>query len=146
MAYVGQPVPSTTYNAARAKISDGKSVRVKVTGAAGGTTIEAGKFYLLSGFFGVAMQSVTLAENETADVILNIEQAEYETDQIDTQIDTTASASYAVGTEVYWNGTLITTAAEDGAATPPTPYRKVGRITASKDDNNVIWFILGPQV
>lgn len=144
MAYVGQPVPSTTYNAARAKISDGKSVRVKVTGAAGGTTaggttIEAGKFYLLSGFFGVAMQSVTLAANETADVILNIEQAEYETDQI----DTTAIASYTVGTEVYWNGTLITTAADDGTTTP-TPYRKVGRITASK--NNVIWFILGPQV
>lgn len=143
MAYVGQPVPSTTYNAARAKISDGKSVRVKVTGAAGGTTIiEAGKFYLLSGFFGVAMQSVTLAANETADVILNIEQAEYETDQIDTTA--TPSASYTVGTEVYWNGTLITTAAADSAATPPTPYRKVGRITASK--NNVIWFILGPQV
>jgi len=141
MAYVGQPVPSTTYNAARAKISDGKSVRVKVTGAAGGTTIEAGKFYLLSGFFGVAMQSVTLAENETAYVILNIEQAEYETDQI----DTTASANYAVGTVVYWNGTLITTAADDGETTP-TPYRKVGRITASNDDNNVIWFILGPQV
>ena len=141
MSYTGQPVPSTTYNAARAKISDGKSVRVKVTGATGGTTIEAGKFYLLSGFFGVAMQSVTLVANETADVILNIEQAEYETDQI----DITASASYEVGTEVYWNGTSITTAADDDAA-PPTPYRKVGRITASKDDNNVIWFILGPQV
>jgi len=40
---------------------------------------------------------------------------------------------------------LITTAADDGTATH-TPYRKVGRITASKDDNNVIWFILGPQV
>jgi len=142
MAYVGQPVPSTVVNINAAKVSDGKSVRVKVTGAAGGTTIEAGRFYLLSGFFGVAMQSVTLAANETADVILNIEQAEYETDQI----DTTASASYVVGTEVYWNGTLITTAADDGAAIP-TPYRKVGRITASKDaNNNVICFILGPQV
>ena len=49
MAYTGQPVPSTVYNAARAKISDGESVRVKVPES---TTVEAGKFYLLDGFLG----------------------------------------------------------------------------------------------
>jgi predicted RecA/RadA family phage recombinase len=78
MAYTGQPVPSTVYNAVRAKISDGKSVRVEVPE---NTTVEAGKFYLLGGFFGAAMQSVTTGAGETAEVILNIEPAEFETDQ-----------------------------------------------------------------
>ena len=73
MSYVGQPVPSTVYNAARAKISDGKSVKVTVPE---NTTVEAGKLYLLGGFFGAAMQSVTTGTGETAEVILNIEQAE----------------------------------------------------------------------
>ena len=50
MAYTGQPVPTTVIPVPEAKISDGKSVRVTVTGASGGTTIEASKFYQLGGF------------------------------------------------------------------------------------------------
>lgn len=136
MAYTGQPVPSTTYSAARAKVSDGKSVKVSVTGPA---SIVAGKFYLLSGFFGAAMQSVELGSAETAEVVLNIEQAEYETDQIVT------TDNFTIGDEIYWSGSLITTSADDGE-TVPTPYRKIGRVTVGNDSNNVIWFILGPQV
>ncbi len=73
MAYIGQPVPSTVTNIGCGKISDGKSVKVTVPE---NTTIEAGKFYLLDGFFGCAMQSVTTGVGQTAEVVLNIEQAE----------------------------------------------------------------------
>ena len=98
MAYKGQPFPSTVHERYRAKVSDGKSVRVTVPE---NTTIEAGKFYLLDGFFGAAMQSVETGEGETAEVILNIEQAEYETDQID------PTQEFAVGTTIYWDGTFL---------------------------------------
>lgn len=138
MAYTGQPVPSTTYQQARAKVSDGKSVRVTVPE---NTVVEAGKFYLLDGWFGSAFQSVTTGAGETAEVILNIEQAEYETDQV-AEADT-----LAVGALAYWDpvNKVITEAADDGG-TPATEYRKAGRVTIGKDANNVIWFILGPQV
>ena len=132
MAYVGQPVPTTVINVNSGKFSDGKSVRVTVPG---NTTIEAGKFYLLDGFLGVAFQSVQTAPGQTAEVVLNIEQAEYETDQIDT------SQTFAKGTLIYWNGTI-------GRFTETSAgNRLAGRVTqAKKDDNNVICFILGPQV
>lgn len=136
MSYKGQPVPSTTYHGGRAQVSDGKRVRVKVPAS---TTIQANQFVLLDGFFGAATTSVATGSGETADIVLNIQQAEYETDQV------IAGETFAVGTELYWNGTALTEAADDGESSP-TPYRKVGRVTAAKDENNVIWFILGPQV
>lgn len=136
MAYKGQPVPTTTHQVYRAKVGDGKSVRVTVPER---TTIEAQKFYEIEGFFGVAGQSVVTKAGETAEVILTIEQAEYETDQIVT------TDEFNVGDVVYFDGTNLTTAADDGGE-EPTLYRKVGRVTAPKDDKNVIWFILGPQV
>jgi len=133
MTYVGQPVPSTVVNINAAKVSDGKSVRVTVPV---NTTIEAGKFYLLDGFLGCAFQSVTTGAGETAEVILNIEQAEYETDQID--IDT--SQTFAKGTLIYWD------AANNRFTETSTGNRLAGRVTQAKDANNVICFILGPQV
>lgn len=133
MAYKGQPVPSTVYNLGGGKINDGKSVKVTVPE---NTTIEAGKFYLLDGFFGCAMQSVTTGAGETAEVILNIEQAEYETDQINT------SDAFSKGDVVYYDATNKVLTTGDGAGA----NRKVGRVTVPKDTNNVIWFVLGPQV
>lgn len=132
MAYVGQPVPSTVVNVNAAKVSDGKSVRVTVPE---NTVIEAGKFYFLDGFLGCALQSVTTGPGETAEVILNIEQAEYETDQI------FGSQTYAKGTLIYWNeaNKRFTENASEG-------NRLAGRVTQAKDANNVICFILGPQV
>jgi hypothetical protein len=131
MAYVGQPVPSTVVNINAAKVSDGKSVRVTVPQ---NTVIEAGKFYLLDGFLGCAFQSVQTGAGETAEVILNIEQAEYETDQIDT------SQTFAKGTLIYWDDVNKRfTETSDG-------NRLAGRVTQAKDVNNVICFILGPQV
>ncbi len=131
MAYTGQPVPSAVHNIGYGKISDGKSVRVTVPV---NTTIEAGKFYLLNGFFGCAMQSVTTGAGKTAEVVLNIEQAEFETDQI------AETGNFKKGTAIYWdanNGVFTETA---------TGNRLAGRITVDKDENNVIWFLLGPQV
>lgn len=136
MAYQGQPVPSTTYNAYRAKVSDGKSVKVKVPEK---TVIEAQKFYELDGFFGAAFHSVTTEEGETSEVSLNIEQAEYETDQIMT------TKAFNPGDLIYFKDGKFTPDADSGGA-EPTPNRLVGRVTQGKDQNNVIWFILGPQV
>lgn len=129
MAYVGQPVPTTVINVNSGKISDGKSVKVTVPE---NTTIEAGKFYLLDGFLGCAFQSVTTGAGETAEVVLNIEPAEYETDQIDT-VDT-----FAKGDKVYWDSVnnRFTTVATDGVF--------AGVVTAPKDANNVIWFVFVP--
>ena len=135
MAYTGQPVPSSVHNIGYGKISDGKSVKVKVPVS---TKVEAGKFYLLDGFLGCAMQSVETGAGKTAEVVLNIEQAEYETDQI----DTSQTLTFDKGTLIYWDDVnkRFTTSGGSGA------NRLVGRVTAAKDKNNVIWFILGPQV
>ena len=132
MAYTGQPVPSSVHNIGYGKISDGKSVKVTVPG---NTKIEAGKFYLLDGFLGCAVQSVETGAGKTAEVILNIEQAEFETDQI------AGTGDFKTGTAIYWdaaNGVFTETYAGGN--------RLAGRVTAEKDRNNVIWFLLGPQV
>lgn len=129
-------IPTTTHTAYRAKVSDGKSVRVKVPAS---TTIEAGLFYELDGFFGTAMQSVKTDAGETDEVILNIEQAEFETDQIMT------TKAFPVGAPIYFTGGKFTPDADNGVP-EPTAYRQVGRVTSAKDQNNVIWFILGSQV
>lgn len=125
MAFKGQPIPTTLETIAGCKISDGKSVRVVADEA-----IEEGKFYLINGFFGMAIQSVESGE----DVVLSIEQAEYESDQIKTD------EIFAVGTTIYYDDDLKKLTETAGT------NRKVGRVTVAKDSNNVIWFILGPQV
>lgn len=125
-------IPTTTHTAYRAKVSDGKSVRVAVPE---NTTIAGQQFYEMDGFFGPAMQSVKTEAGETSEIILNIEQAEYETDQIQT------TKAFKVGDPIYFTAGKFTPEAglEDA-------NRKVGRVTQGKDQNNVIWFILGPQV
>jgi len=131
MAYKGQPVPSTIKPITRAKISDGKSVVVTVPEK---TKIEAQTFVLLDRFFGLAMESVETGTGETSEIALSIEQAEYETDQI------TAADTYNVGDLLYFKESTkkFTTVAEGN--------RLVGRVTSGKDANNVISFILLPQI
>jgi len=131
MAYKGQPVPSTIKPITRAKISDGKSVVVTVPE---NTEIAAQSFVLLDGFFGVAMESVKTGAGETAEIAISIEQAEYETDQI------TAADTYKAGDLLYFKESTkkFTTVAENN--------RLVGRVTSGKDENNVISFILLPQI
>ena len=129
--YQGNPVPVTAHQLARARISDGKSISVTVPE---NTSIQAGEWVLLDGFFGVAMQSAKTGPGETKDIVLTIEQAEYETDQIST------SQAFAKGTPIYWNAT------SKKFTETETENRLVGRVTSGKDANNVIWFLLGPQV
>lgn len=120
------------------KVSDGKSVRVTVPE---NTVIEQGKFYLLDGFFGMAIQSVTTGAGQMAEVVLDIEQAEYETSQIN------AADAFNKGDKVFYDATakvLTTNANPDVSGNPQN--RPVGRVTLAKDANNVIWFELGPQV
>lgn len=126
MAFKGQPIPTTINPITRAKISDGKSVELKVPSK---KTVTSQQFYLINGFFGVAMQSAT----EGQDITLQIEQAEYETDNIVT------SEAFDLGDKIYWNDTTgkFTTTATDN--------RLVGKVTSPKDSNNVIWFLLLPQ-
>ncbi|NPV30640.1 MAG: DUF2190 family protein [Firmicutes bacterium] len=130
MAYVGQPVPTTVYGLGGGRISDGKTVKVTVPE---NTTIEAGKFYLLNGFLGCAMQSVTAGAGETAQVVLNIEPAEYETDQINTL------ETFAAGSKIYWDDV------NKRFTNTPTGNRFAGIVTVAKDANNVIWFWFAPQ-
>lgn len=120
------------------KIAEAKSVKVTVPVS---TVVEQGKFYLLDGFFGLAVQSVTTDASSTAQIVLDTEQAEYETSQI------TTGDAFAKGDKVYWNTTtkLLTTQANNDASGNPQ-NRVVGRVTEAKDGNNVIWFILGPQI
>lgn len=131
MAYKGQPVPSTVHHSYRAKVSDGKSVRVIVPEK---TEVVAQQFNLIGGFFGAATESIKTGTGETAEVVLTIEQAEYETDQID------KTQAFEVGTAVYWDATKSQLTETD------TDNRLVGRVTSAKDSNYVIWFLLGPQV
>ena len=135
------------------KISDGQSVKVSVPAS---TVIEQGKFYVLDGFFGMAAQSMETdpdgkvvkfngntvpAGIVPAEVVLNIEEAEYETSQI------TVADAFNKGDKVYWDAanSLLTTAPNNDASGNPQ-NRPVGRVTVAKDANNVIWFKLGPQV
>ena len=131
MAYTGQPVPSTVYDAARAKVSDGKSVRVK----SGSVKVEAGKFYYLEGFLGAAMTSAAAADTNK-EIILNIEPAEYETDQIKAD----DKNSMTVGTDIYWDDTAGT---KHFTVTATEIY--AGKVTAAADENNVIWFKLAER-
>ena len=131
MAYTGQPVPTTEYQIPVAKISDGKSVKVTVPES---TKVEAGKFYLLDGFLGCAVQSVETGAEKTAEVVLSIEPAEYETDQTKTD----DRASMTVGKDIYWdkNNKYFTLRATDIYA---------GKITSAADSNGVIWFKLAER-
>ena len=126
MSFKGQPTPSTQVAITRAKISDGKSITIRVPS---GKTVKAQNFYLIDGFFGVAMQD----GQQNDEIALQIEQAEYETDNIVT------SEAFAMGDNIYWRDT------ENKFTTTSTENRLVGKVTSPKDSNNVIWFLLLPQ-
>ncbi|AJA42463.1 hypothetical protein AJ85_05685 [Alkalihalobacillus alcalophilus ATCC 27647 = CGMCC 1.3604] len=124
-------VPVKTYHGARAKISDGKSIVVTVPP---NTKIENAQFYVLEGYFGAAFGSVETKAGEQAELTLNIEQAEYETDQLK------SGNEFEKGAIVYFDEEAkVFTVEEEG-------NRKVGRVSEAKDANGVILFILGPQI
>jgi len=112
------------------RISEGRTFKVTVPES---TTIEQGKFYLLDGILGMAVQSVETGAGETAEVVLNAEPGEYETSQVDT------NDTFAKGSKVYWDdiNKRFTTVATDGFF--------CGIVTQAKDANNVVWLWFAPQ-
>ena len=131
MAFDGQPVPSTEYQIPQPKVSDGQSVVVTAT-----DDVVAGEFYEIQGFLGVAMTNVVGGGT----VVLNIEQAEYQTTKV------ASGKTFTVGQIVYWDGTQgkFTSDANTGT-TPTTPYRVAGRCTSWDNNKKVLTFILAPQ-
>ena len=124
-------VNSTKHSAAYFKVSDGKSVKVNVPANSGDIT--AGNFYEFDGFLGIAMQNLANSATDAQELILNIEQAEYESDQID------ATKAFNKGDRVYWD-------ANNKRFTTGATVKFAGVVTSEKDANNVIWFILWPGV
>ncbi len=96
-----RPVPVTITPSRIAKVSDGKSVVVTVPTA---QLIEAGRFYVLDGFFGAAFSTVPTTAPAGTRVALNLEQAEYEV--ASPQL---AAVTFVAGQLVYWTaGNLLT--------------------------------------
>lgn len=108
------------------KISDGKSITFTA-----GSSYTGGTWYYESGFVGLCFRDSVSGEN----VALNIEPAEYKTDQIDT------ADTMAVGTKIYWDdgNSRFTEVGEAG-------FPMVGIVTQAKNASNVIYFILVSQV
>lgn len=104
----------------RAKISDGLSVVVTVPAD---TEVKAHQFYEADGFLGAAFETVKTGAGETAEVALNIEEAEYETNQI-------AEGDYERGTALYWTGEEFST----------TGTRFAGRVTTPESEEGYIHF------
>ena len=76
------------------KVSGAGSIKVTVPVS---TVIEQGKFYLLDGFFGMAVQSVTTDDTTTGEVVLQTESGEYETSQIN------AGDAMVKGSKLYYD-------------------------------------------
>lgn len=133
MAYQGQPIPSTVLPISQIKVSDGKSVDVTVPA---GTGVEAGEFCVIDGFFGVSLQKVNKDENTNGTLIaLQTEQAEYITGQIDT------SKTFSIGSALYFDPATKKFTDDDKV----TGAFFVGRVSCTKDSNNIVQFILYPQ-
>lgn len=127
-----KPTPIVTHTGKRGKIAEGNSVKVKADGP-----VKVHELTAASGFFGMVTdikdkdgnvgQREGVKDNE---ITLTIEQAQYETTQID------AGADYEVGTDVYWDGSkLVETAAG----------LYVGKVTRTKEAGGAIWVLLAPQ-
>jgi len=89
-------------------------------------SVTAKNFYLISHFFGMAMTDA-VAEGE---VVLDLEEAEYVTDQIKT------GDAFIVGAKVYWDPTYNWFTETAGALT------LVGIVTVAKDADDNIQFKL----
>ena len=115
----GRAMPTTVIPSYRAKVSDGKSVKVVAD-----QDVEVSKFYEIQGFLGAAFQEA----KEGEDVVLNIEQGVYATDQL-------GDGTFEVGTPIYF---------ADGEFNE-SDGRYAGIVTQEKDEDGVILFLLAPQ-
>lgn len=101
-----------------------KTVRVTVPQS---TIVEQGRFYLLDGYIGMAVQSVTTGVGETKPVILVIDPSVgFETSQIN------AADTMAVGANLYWD-------AENKRFTESAVgNRYAAKVSVAKDASNVV--------
>jgi hypothetical protein len=115
------------------KMADGNSVDVTVPG---GTVVAQGEFVYLDKFFGLAEFDDKPVSTGSAVISINIERAQYDTDQI------TVAEAFNVGDLVNFNSTtkLFTIAAVTGAIVGP-----VARCTIAKNADNVIGIFLLDQ-
>src|SRR5436305_15151443 len=75
-------------------ISEGRSVRVTLPA---NSSVAEGAFAVVQGFLGWAPEGATTGAAQTAALILNIDEGEYETSQIDTAL------AYNVGDLLMWD-------------------------------------------
>jgi hypothetical protein len=112
------------------KIFEGLSVRVTVPQ---NTTVNQGDFARFDGILGVAADRVVTGSGQTKPLVLDIEPAQYETDQID------SADTFPVGSAVFWDNI------EKRLTTVDTDGTYCGRVTKAKDSNGVIWFLFQPD-
>lgn len=127
--------PTVKHKGKRGKVAEGESIRVVAEGK-----IEAHDLTYAQGFFGMVTDIKDKDTGETGkregvagdEVVLTIEQAQYETMLID------AGQDYAVGTPVYWD-------AAAGKVTETEQPLLVGKVTRTKAPGGAIWILLLPQ-
>ncbi len=108
-----------------------KTIRVTVPE---NTAVEQGKFYLLDGYIGMAVQSVTTGAGETKPVILVIDPGVgFETSQINT------ADAMAIGADLYWD------AANKRFTESAAGNRYAAKVSVAKDANNVVEIKLAEQ-
>jgi hypothetical protein len=115
------------------KMADGNSVDVAVPD---GTVVAQGEFVSIQGFFGLAEFDDKPVATGVATIAINIERAQYDTDQIVT------TDAFAVGDLVNFNQTtkLFTKTAVGAPVIGP-----VARVTIAKNADNVIGILLLDQ-
>lgn len=125
--------PTVVHKGKRGKVAEGDSVRVIADGV-----VKRHELTVAQGFFGMVTDikdkntgDVGKVEGVAGDeVVLTIEQSQYETTLIDEGLD------YDVGTDVYWDGSKLVEDATD---------LYVGKVTRSKAPGGAIWVLLAPQ-
>lgn len=115
------------------KMADGNSVDVTVPN---GTIVAQGEFVYLDKFFGLAEFDDKPVSTGSAVIAINIERAQYDTDQI------TVAEAFNAGDLVNFNTTtkLFTIAAVTGAIIGP-----VAKCSVAKNADNVIGIFLLDQ-
>lgn len=105
--------------------------RNTVTVTPGAKVVTAGRFYLIEGFFGLAVQDTDPTNGlHRLQVNLNCEPGVYE---VSTNQVTVADAFNTRGADVYFD------AATERFTTVAATNRKVGRVDVVKDAGGVIW-------
>lgn len=104
------------------RVSDGKAVKVAVPAE---TVIEAGKFYALGGFVGMAMTDLETGVGEVGEVVLEVDFAEYGVKQ--------AGAVFAKGADLDFTGGVFVAAVADSG-------NNIGTVTKAADANGAFWF------